>query len=161
MGLLGKLESFGKAVWDTGNQVVDVIGDVGAVVEGVGAIAGFIERVGKSAHLDDVIEVGERLGGWAERVGLNKFLRAADSPILDGGQVVIAGMKLTTGIGEPEHGERFGRGGARSMTPARRCGQPSPPRAGRVGGRTRTRFRTSSRRHARRRSQPSTTRFTG
>ena len=113
MGLLGKLESFGKAVWDTGNEVVDVIGDVGAVVEGVGAVAGFIERVGKSAHLDDVIEVGERLGGWAERVGLNKFLRAADSPILDGGQVVIAGMKLTTGIGEPEHGDRFGRGGAR------------------------------------------------
>jgi hypothetical protein len=113
MGLLGKLESFGKAVWDTGNEVVDVIGDVGAVVEGVGAIAGFIERVGKSAHLDDVIEVGERLGGWAERVGLNKFLRAADSPILDGGQVVIAGMKLTMGIGEPENGERFGRGGAR------------------------------------------------
>ena len=85
----------------------------GAVVDGVGAVAGFIERVGKSAHLDDVIEVGEQLGGWAERVGLNKFLRAADSPILDGGQVVIAGMKLTTGIGEPEHGDRFGRGGAR------------------------------------------------
>src|ERR1700733_3670824 len=113
MGLLGKLESFGKAAWDTGNEVVDVIGDVGAAVEGVGAVAGFIERVGKSTHLDDVIEGGERLGGWAERVGLNKFLRAADSPILDGGQVVIAGMKLTTGIGEPEHGDRFGRGGAR------------------------------------------------
>ncbi len=113
MGLLGKLESFGKAVWDAGNEVVDVIGDVDAVVEGVGAIAGFIERIGKSTHLDDVIEVGERLGGWAEQVGLNKFLRAADSPILDGGQVVIAGMKLTTGIGEPEHGDRFGRGGAR------------------------------------------------
>ena len=113
MGLLGKLEGFGKAVWDAGNEVVDVIGDVDAVVEGVGAIAGFIGRIGKSTHLDDLIEVGERLGGWAEQVGLNKFLRAADSPILDGGQVVIAGMKLTTGIGEPEHGDRFGRGGAR------------------------------------------------
>ena len=113
MGLLGKLESFGKAVWDTGNEVVDVLGDAATVVEGAQAIAGFIERVGKSNHLDDLIEVGERLGGWAERVGTNRFLRAADSPILDAGQLVIAGMKLTTGIGEPEHGERFGGGGAR------------------------------------------------
>jgi hypothetical protein len=114
MGLLGKLESFGKALWDTGRDVVDVVADVAAVVDGAGAIGDFIERVGTAAHLDDVIEVGGRLSGWAERVGVNKFLRAADSAILDGGQLLIAGMKLTTGIGEPEDGERFGRGGQRS-----------------------------------------------
>ncbi|HTF09680.1 MAG TPA: EspA/EspE family type VII secretion system effector, partial [Asanoa sp.] len=45
-----------------------------------------------------------------ERVG---SLRAANGPILDGGQLVIARMKLTTGLGAPEDGERFGRGGAR------------------------------------------------
>ncbi|MDT5327011.1 MAG: hypothetical protein QOF25_4163 [Mycobacterium sp.] len=110
MGLLGKLESFGKAVWDTGNEVV---GDVASLVEGAGAIGDFIERVGKVTDLDDVIAVGGRFAGRAEKAGLNKFLRAANAPILDSGQLVIAGMKLTTGLGEPEDGERFGRGGAR------------------------------------------------
>jgi EspA/EspE family len=113
MGLLDKLASLGKAVWDTGKEVVGVVGDLGAVVDGAGAVGDLIERIGKAAHLDDVVDIGGRLAGWAERVGLNKFLRAADSPILDGGQLVIAGMKLTTGIGEPDGGERFGLGGAR------------------------------------------------
>jgi hypothetical protein len=80
MGLLDKLENVGKAVWDTGKEVSDV-------VEGAAAIGDFIERV--------------------------RNLRVANAPILDGGQLVIAGMKLTTGLGGPEDGERFGRGGAR------------------------------------------------
>jgi hypothetical protein len=96
MGLLGRLEGFGKAI-----------------VDGAGAVGDFIERVGKVTKLDDVIDVRGRLADWAKRAGLNKFLRAANSPILDGGQLVIAGMKLTTGVGEPEDGERFGQGGAR------------------------------------------------
>jgi hypothetical protein len=70
MGLLGKLESFGKAAWDTRKE----LGDVAAVVKG---------------------------------------LRAANAPILHGGQLVIAAMKVTTGIGEPEDGVDFGQGGVR------------------------------------------------
>jgi hypothetical protein len=70
MGLLGKLEGFGKALWDTGKEAVGV-------------------------------------------AGAKESLRAADSPILDGGQAVIAGMKLTTGAGTPEDGERFGQAGVR------------------------------------------------
>jgi hypothetical protein len=80
MGLLGKLENVGKAVWDTGKEVSDV-------VEGAAAIGDFIKRV--------------------------RNLRVANAPILDAGQLVIAGIKLTTGLGAPEDGERFGRGGAR------------------------------------------------
>ena len=38
---------------------------------------------------------------------------AAGSPILDAGQAVIAGMRLTTGSGDPERGEPFGLGAAR------------------------------------------------
>ncbi|MBB5163249.1 EspA/EspE family type VII secretion system effector [Mycobacterium sp. AZCC_0083] len=45
--------------------------------------------------------------------GKATLLRAANAPILTGGQLVIAGMKLTTGLGEPEDGARFGQGGAR------------------------------------------------
>jgi hypothetical protein len=127
MGLLGKLANLGKAVWDTGKEVVSVVGDVGTVVDGAGAIGDLLERIGKAAHLDDVVDVGERLAGWAERVGLNKFLRAADSPILDGGQLVIAGMKLTTGIGEPDDGERFGLGstGHRDAAATLRSARPT------------------------------------
>jgi hypothetical protein len=64
--------------------------------------------------LDKQENAGKALGDTGtegvERVGR---LRGADDPILDGGQLVIAGMKLTTGLGAPEDGERFGRGGAR------------------------------------------------
>lgn len=35
------------------------------------------------------------------------------SEILDGGQKVIEGMRLTTGAGEPENGDRFGQGWSR------------------------------------------------
>lgn len=113
MGLLGKLENVGKAVWDTGKEVVDVVGDVASVVDGAGAIGDFIERVGRFTDLEDVIVVGERFARWAQTAGLDEFLRAANAPILDGGQLVIAGMRLTTGLGEPEDGLRFGQGGAR------------------------------------------------
>jgi hypothetical protein len=51
--------------------------------------------------------------GKLECVGKAALLRAANAPILTGGQIVIAGMKLTTGLGEPEDGARFGQGGAR------------------------------------------------
>jgi len=64
--------------------------------------------------LDELENAGKALWDTGnegiERVGR---LRAANGPILDGGQLVIAGMKLTTGLGAPEDGERFGRGGAR------------------------------------------------
>jgi hypothetical protein len=51
--------------------------------------------------------------GKLENVGKAALLRAANAPILTGGQLVIAGMKLTTGFGKPEDGARFGQGGAR------------------------------------------------
>lgn len=38
---------------------------------------------------------------------------AMGSEILDGGQKVIEGMRLTTGAGEPENGDRFGQGWSR------------------------------------------------
>ncbi|WP_029112164.1 EspA/EspE family type VII secretion system effector [Mycobacterium sp. URHB0044] len=89
MGLLGKLESFGKAVWATGKAVV---------------------------------------GG----AGAKESLRAADSVILEGGQLVIAGMKLTTGVGTPEDGERFGQAGVRGLDAIATLGsaQPSPSWSG-------------------------------
>ena len=51
--------------------------------------------------------------GDVESVGKAAYRRAAIGPILTGGQLTIAGMKLTTGLGEPEDGACFGQGGAR------------------------------------------------
>jgi hypothetical protein len=51
--------------------------------------------------------------GDVESIGKAAFPRAAIGPILTGGQLTIAGMKLTTGLGDPEDGARFGEGGAR------------------------------------------------
>lgn len=68
-----------------------------------------IERIASRAGLENVREVGERLtksdmalaGGGADE--------AAGSGLLDYGQSVITGLKRTTGQGEPERGEAFGR----------------------------------------------------
>ena len=112
VGLLGVLEKAGKAAWDIGKETVSVVGDVAGVFSGVQAVGDLIERIGDRAALEDVAILGGRLAGWAEKVGLNRVLRAADSPILDAGQAAIGAMRLTTGWGDPESGERFGKGGA-------------------------------------------------
>lgn len=39
-----------------------------------------------------------------------RVLKTATSPILEAGQTVISGMRLTTGVGDPEAGDRFGAG---------------------------------------------------
>ncbi|MGD9622830.1 MAG: EspA/EspE family type VII secretion system effector [Mycolicibacterium sp.] len=50
-------------------------------------------------------------GRWGEVAKAVKG--AAGSPILDAGQAVIAGMRLTTGSGDPDRGDLFGTGSAR------------------------------------------------
>ncbi|MGE2835380.1 EspA/EspE family type VII secretion system effector [Mycobacterium sp. SMC-4] len=52
----------------------------------------------------------------ADQFGAGGPRRAYGSPILAAGQAVIAGMRSTTGWGEPESGERFGLSAARFDT---------------------------------------------
>lgn len=53
---------------------------------------------------------------WTHSEGLGRYGRAvkgaAGSPILNAGQLVIAGMRLTTGSNDPDRGELFGKGSA-------------------------------------------------
>ncbi|WP_319452965.1 MULTISPECIES: EspA/EspE family type VII secretion system effector [unclassified Mycobacterium] len=72
--------------------------------------------------LDAVEDIGGAIvdagKGFAEAVDaagpiVDKLLRAANSPILEGGQVIIAGMRRTTGTGKPDDGDQFGQGGQR------------------------------------------------
>jgi hypothetical protein len=99
MGVFGELRGLGKAFWDRGE------------LNGVGK---FVRSAGDLAGLDNIANVGERLATLGAQVPDTKLLRhAAGSDILDAGQSVIEGMRLTTGIGEPEDGERFGQGWSR------------------------------------------------
>jgi len=51
---------------------------------------------------------------------------AAASEILDAGQLLIAGMRLTTGWGDPEQGESFGQGSARFTNVGETVGSAYP-----------------------------------
>lgn len=55
----------------------------------------------------------KKVGGFLQsRLG-QRVAKAAESPILAGGQHVIDGMKRTTGSGAPDSGDRFGHGAQR------------------------------------------------
>lgn len=77
----------------------------------------FIQRNAKGDKLGLVAKVGRKLVDFSKKAdeffasGLGKrLLKTAKSPILNAGQHVIAGMKLTTGVGDPDTGDRFGAG---------------------------------------------------
>jgi ESX secretion-associated protein EspA/E len=82
----------------------------------VKVIGELIEGIAGRAGLNNVREVGERLtksdrgpfGGRAGEVA-GKLLDAAGSDLLDFGQLVITGLKSTTGDGDPDSGEIFGQ----------------------------------------------------
>ena len=80
------------------------------------AIGELIETIAGRAGLKNVREVGEGLakpgrspaGGRPGEL-LEKLLDVVGSDLLDYGQYVIAGMKNTTGQGDPEPGDAFGQ----------------------------------------------------
>jgi EspA/EspE family len=81
----------------------------------VKVIGELIETIARGAGLNNVREVGERLtkpdrapaGGRAGELA-EKLRDVVGSDLLDYGQSVIAGMKNTTGQGDPENGDVFG-----------------------------------------------------
>lgn len=84
MGFLDAVEGIGEAVANVGKGVGVAFGELGAVKN-------VMPLIGR----------------------LDEALRPANSPILEGGQVIIAGMRRTTGTGEPDRGDQFGRGSQR------------------------------------------------
>ena len=82
----------------------------------VKAIGELIESIAGRAGLKNVREFGGSLtkpgnGPAGDRAGelLEKLLGVVGSDLLDYGQTVIAGMKNTTGQGDPERGDVFGQ----------------------------------------------------
>ena len=102
MGLVDAVEDIGDAVMDAGKGIAQVFNHAGP-------LGNPIPVIGALSKLDDVIEAGSRVVDWVKG-GSDKVRRTANSPILQGGQLVIAGMRRTTGTGEPDHGDQFGQG---------------------------------------------------
>ncbi|MHC9292552.1 EspA/EspE family type VII secretion system effector [Mycobacterium sp. LTG2003] len=110
MGLLSDVADFGKDVVDDREKWADRFKKVGD----------FIERNAKGDKLERVATAGRKLADFSRkftdffesRLG-KRLVKAAKSPILAAGQHVIDGMKLTTGLGDPENGGRFGQGAER------------------------------------------------
>ena len=107
MGLLSDVADVGK----------DVIDDRRTWADRFKTVGDFIERNAKGDRLERVAKVGRKLGDFSAKFSdffessLGKrLIKAAKSPILAAGQHVIGGMKLTTGMGDPEAGARFGQG---------------------------------------------------
>ena len=101
MGVFGELKGSGKAFWDFG-------------VNGLNGVGEFVRSTGDLAGLNNLVNVGQRIAGLGQKLPDAKLLRdVTGSEILDAGQLVIEGMRLTTGVGEPENGDRFGQGWSR------------------------------------------------
>jgi hypothetical protein len=86
----------------------------------VKVIGELIEGIAGRAGLKNVRELGERLtkserGSSSSRAGdvADKLLDAIGSDLLDSGQSIIAGLKNTTGQGNPDTGELFGQAQSR------------------------------------------------
>lgn len=98
MGVFGELQGHGKAFWSVG-------------VSGLNGVGEFVRSTGDLVGLGSVANVGQRIAGLGQKLPDSKLLRdGTGSEILDAGRLVIDGMRLTTGVGEPENGERFGQG---------------------------------------------------
>lgn len=116
MGLLGDVADFGKDVIDDRDKWASRFEKVGH----------FIERNAKGERLERVAKFGRAVGNFSGKFtdffesSLGKrMVKAARSPILAAGQHVITGMKLTTGVGDPDNGQRFGEGADRLSTAGR------------------------------------------
>jgi hypothetical protein len=120
MSLLGDIKDVGSAVFEIGKAAKGLIGNADKLAGGLKGLGSLFQRFSTAGRLGDVARLGRRLSEYGDdalrflaKPELRRFLRSAKTPILSGGQLTIAGMKLTTGIGSPEDGERFGAGADR------------------------------------------------
>lgn len=107
MGLLGDIADFGKGVIENNRKWTERAAKVGE----------FIARNTVGAELDQAAKFGGQIADlsqkttnfFASKVG-QRLIRTARSPILAAGQQTIESMKHSTGVGDPENGQRFGQG---------------------------------------------------
>ncbi|MBE1549791.1 hypothetical protein GGC64_003831 [Mycobacterium sp. OAS707] len=88
-------------IFDVVENVYDFVTDAAGKVKNAAQV---VEFVAKRAKLSDIADVAKSVGKAASP------LHIAPTPVLVGGQKVIAGMLSTAGEGDPEAGEGFGNG---------------------------------------------------
>ncbi|MDH6195700.1 hypothetical protein M2272_002340 [Mycobacterium frederiksbergense] len=107
MGLLNDIADFGKGVIENNLKWTERAAKVGE----------FIVRNSVGAQLEQVAKLGGQIVDLTKKaadffdsqIG-KRLVNAARSPILAAGQHAIELMKLSTGVGDPENGQRFGAG---------------------------------------------------
>ncbi len=107
MGLLGDIADFGKGVIENNLKWTERAARVGE----------FIARNTVGAELDQAAKFGGQIADLSQRAANffasqigQRLIRTARSPILAAGQQTIESMKHSTGVGDPENGQRFGQG---------------------------------------------------
>lgn len=107
MGLLGDIADFGKGVIENNLKWTERAAKVGE----------FIARNTVGAELDQAAKFGGQIADLSQKAANffasqagQRLIRTARSPILAAGQQTIESMKHSTGVGDPENGQRFGQG---------------------------------------------------
>lgn len=120
MSLLGDIKDVGAAVFEVGKAAKGLIGNADKLAAGVKGLGSLFQRFSTAGRLAELARLGRKLSEYGDDAlrflanpEIKKFLKRAKTPILFGGQMTISGMKLTTGVGSPDDGARFGAGASR------------------------------------------------
>lgn len=92
--------------WDAAQRASDVLGDSKKVTD-----LGNANTLWSTKSHDDA---GDKLGLGSDAIGIvQMFLnKSYATPIISAGLLAIQGMTMTCGIGNPDSGDRFGKGAA-------------------------------------------------
>lgn len=110
-------EPGGNGFFDVVDSVVDTVTETaGRIKDG----AEFVEYIARKGGLLDLEYLAKSVGRWASPLSI------APTPILEGGQRILQGMRFTTGEGDPVAGVSFIEGGARFEEVAEKFGTARP-----------------------------------
>jgi hypothetical protein len=120
MSLLGDIKDAGSAVFEVGKAAKGLISNADKLAGGLRGFGNLLQRFSTVGRLGDIARLGRKLAEYGDDAlrflanpEIKRFLKRAKTPILFGGQMTIAGMRLTTGFGTPDAGERFAEGADR------------------------------------------------
>lgn len=107
MGLLGDIADFGKGVIENNLKWTERAAEVGEFIVR-NTVGAELEQAGRFGG--QIVDLSQKAASFfASQIG-QRLIRAARSPVLAAGQQTIESMKHSTGVGEPETGQRFGDG---------------------------------------------------
>lgn len=107
MGLLGDIADFGKGVIENNVKWTERAAEVGEFIVR-NTVGAELEQAGRFGG--QIVDLSQKAASFfASQIG-QRLIRAARSPVLAAGQQTIESMKHSTGVGEPETGQRFGDG---------------------------------------------------